>query len=467
MLSRFAALFDISAKDGDERRPKKPKDGDDCSPKKERSFIMNEKKNKMSENVTSKEIAGGSATPIRKFSAYVSETVARVIPLDGPNMGVPEYQTVLNDRRVPQLIGQLQSANTEINRLKAELQKYQASGKVLNTAYNITRDENCVEGVNVYRINLNDEFKNICDGIGYLEGQVRFLLAKHIGKDFLNDMTAHLAQICFEVSHEEVMAKINRIGDATDSVTVGIRTIRELIGAFERAVSAISPKYPSTEWYAAKMKQLASSMNLKAFEMFLVCFPGEIITDASIYRDLAANRDFSDKLSQFQLELQFSAEMFCAYPLVLAKPSEYLTGFMTSVKAGDDIAKAVRAFRSGIPVGGMPTAIDKAETPLDDPSCDVLELCLENGADGVSAKAMMEHIKEGSKSRFQKTTLKLLRDRRYLEFACKDAHSSLQRYRITPDGATALRQARPGRTYSAPNGTDPESVPTAPNGKTE
>lgn len=428
---------------------------------------MNENKKEKTVNEGNGKIAGGTGTPIRKFSAYVSERTVKVIPVEGPNAGKPEYQTVITDSRVPQLIGQLQSANIEIDRLKAELQKYQASGKVLNTAYNIKPDENCVEGVNVYRINLNDEFKNICDGIGYLEGQVRFLLAKHIGKDFLNDMTAHLAQICFEVSHEEVMAKINRIGDATDSVTVGIRTIRELIGALEPAVSAISPKYPPTEWYAAKMKQLASSMNLKAFEMFLVCFPGEIITDASIYRDLTANRNFSDKLSQFQLEFQFAAEMFCNYPLVLARPAEYLIGFMTSVKAGDDIAKAVLAFRSGIPVGGTTIAIDNAETPLDDPSCDVLEFCLANGADGVSAKAMMEHINESSKSRFQKTTLKLLRDRRYLEFACADAHSSLQRYRITPDGATALRQARPGRTYSAPNRTDPESVPTGPNGKTE
>ena len=419
---------------------------------------MNEKQEKA---------VSGAKTPVRHPQAYVSETVARVIPLDGPNMGIPEYQTILNDRRVPILMGQLNQAQAEIARLKAEIGRYTASGRVLNTDFNITRGENFGSGVNVYRINLNDEFKSVCEGICYFEGLCRFLLTKHIGKDFLNDMTAHLAQICFDVSREEVIAKIGRAGDATDSVTAGIRTIRELLGDFEHKVSAVSPKYPKPDWYAAKMKQLASSMNLKAFEMFLVCFPGEIITDASIYRDLTVNRNFSDKLSQFQLEFQFAAEMFCNYPLVLARPAEYLIGFMTSVKAGDDIAKAVLAFRSGIPVGGTTIAIDNAETPLDDTSCEVLEFCLENGPDGVSAKAMMEHINEGSKSRFQKTTLKLLRDRRYLEFACADAHSSLQRYRITPDGATALRQARPGRTYSAPNRTDPESVPTGPNGKTE
>ena len=205
---------------------------------------MNESKKEKTVNEGNGKIAGGTGTPIMKFSAYVSATTTKVIPLDGPNKGIPEYQTVLNDRRVPILAAELNQAHAELARLKAELQRYQALGKVPDTKYDTRLDEKPVDGVNVYRINLNDEFKSVCEGICYFEGLCRFLLAKRIGKDFLNDMTAHLAQICFDVSREEVVAKIDRAGDATDSVTAGIRTIRELLGDFEHKVSAVSPKYP-------------------------------------------------------------------------------------------------------------------------------------------------------------------------------------------------------------------------------
>ena len=426
---------------------------------------MNEKKNKMSENVTSKEIAGGSATPIRKFSAYVSERTVKVIPVDGPNAGKPEYQTVITDSRVPQLIGQLQSANTEIDRLKAELQRYQALGKVPDTMYDTYPDENPVDGVYVYRNKLrNEDFDEICREIYYLEKVCRALTPKRIGKDFMNEMVVFFSQECFGISREEAIAKGSRSGDAVDSVTAGIRVIRNLVGDFENVIAQNDHKFSRLGEYAAKIRQLASSMNLENPNIFFVCFNGEILTDSRIYRDLLSNQMFSDKLSRFQLSLHFAVELLFDYPLLYAKPAEYLIDFMTSVLTENDIAAVVRRFRDGIPVTDTST-VHRNEKPLDDQSCNVLEFCLANGADGVSAKAMMNHIKEDSKSRFQKTTLKLLRDRRYLEFACADANSSRQRYRITPAGMTALRQARPGRTYSVPSRTDSEAEPTAPSAK--
>ena len=393
----------------------------------------------------------------------------KMIPLDGPNKGIPVYQQVYFDSRVPVLAEQLKFVTLERNCLLAEISKYKAEGRVANTTFNITCDKKTAPGVNFYRINLNNDFKHVCEEIGVFQGLFRVMVKAHIGKEFLDHLTTYLAGQYLEISREEVREKINRAGDATDSVTTGIRTIRELILMFDDQVCKYTPIFHA-ESYAAKIRQLASCMNLKDYEIFFVGFIGEIYTDARVYYELKANPEFSSKLSQFQLDFQFAAELFCDYPLVLAHDASHLLFFLTAAQHQNDIALAANTF-SGTMMRYLSDDLLKRKTPasLDDRSCDVLEFCLENGngPDGVSAKAMMAHIKEASKSHFSKAILKPLRDLGYLRFSCLDSHSSHQGYCITPAGVTALRKARPGRTYPEPIRTDSDTVPAVPNGKTE
>ena len=393
----------------------------------------------------------------------------KMIPLDGPNKGIPFYQQVYSDSRVPVLAGQLNILTVERDCLLAEISKYKAEGRVANTTYKITCDKKTVPGVNIYRINLDDAFRRVCDEIGAFQGMCRVMLKAHIGKAFLDSLTTYLAEQYLGVSREEVRVKINRAGDATDSVTTGIRTIRELILMFDDQVCENIPRYPA-EFYAAKIRQLASCMNLKDCEIFFIGFTGEIYTDARVYRELKAAPEFADKLSQFQLDFQFAAELFCDYPLVLAHDASHLLFFLTAVQHRNDIAVAANTFIGSVTMHMSGDCL-KRTTPatLDETSCDVLEFCLEhgNGSDGVSAKAMMEHIKEDSKSRFSKAILTPLRDLGYLRFASPDPHSCNQRYCITPAGLTALRKARPGRTYPEPIRTEQGTVPAVPDGKTE
>ena len=82
----------------------------------------------------------------------------KVIPLDGPNKGIPTYQS-MDSAFAPIRREQLNWAEAEINRLRAELAKYEASGRIVDTTYRISSDPP-EEGseVTVYRIELNDEF---------------------------------------------------------------------------------------------------------------------------------------------------------------------------------------------------------------------------------------------------------------------------------------------------------------------
>ena len=403
------------------------------------------------------------------YQQFNFDSRVQVIPLDGPNKGVPTYQQVNFDNRIPQLIDQLDRANYERNRLITEISQYKAEGRVANTTYNITCDKNKWPGINSYCIKQNDDFMHVCKEIGGFQAICRVMLKAHIGKTFLDDLIAYLAEPYLGVSKEEVMSKINRAGDATDSVTTGIRTIRELILMFDDQVCENIPRY-SPEFYAAKIRQLASCMNLEDYEIFFIWFTGEIYTDARVYHELKANTEFSSKLSQFQLDFQFASELFLDYPMILNHDTADLISFLTAVQHSNDIVSAANIFRAAATLC-MSGDLLKRKTPatLDDSSCDILEFCLENGngADGVSAKAMMDHIKEESKSRFSKVILKPLRELGYLRFSCPDSHSSRQRYCITSAGVTALRKARPGRTYPEPIQTDSDTVSAVPNGKKE
>ena len=394
----------------------------------------------------------------------------KAIPLDGQNNGMPFYQQVYSDSRVQMLANQLELVTMERNCLRADLSKYKAECRVANTTYEIRGDKEKMPGVTLYHINLKDVgFMHVCEGIKFYQGMLRSMLNAHISKEFLNSMTVYLAEKYLAVSREEAMSKINRAGDAADSVTVGIRTVRELIQSFDDEVGKFTPLC-NPEYYIAKIRQFASSLNVKDYEIFYVEFFGEIYTDARVYHELKGNPEFSSALSQFQLDLLFAIDLFCDYPQILAGDAGHLIDFMIAVQKGADVAAAIKVFRDGITRSGSGDSLGKkSPASLDDRSCDVLEFCLENGngPDGVSAKAMMAHIKEASKSHFSKAILKPLRDLGYLRFSCLDSHSSHQGYCITPAGVTALRKARPGRTYPEPIRTDSDTVPAVPNGKTE
>lgn len=391
----------------------------------------------------------------------------RVIQLDGPNKGSSTYQP-MDSVFAPIRREQLNWAEAEINRLRAELAKYEASGRIVDTTYRIISDPP-KEGseVTVYRIELNDEFLRICGEMGYLLGLCRSLLGKPVGKKFLDGMTAYLAAKYLSISKEEVVAKIGLAGEATDSVTAGIRTIRELVQYYEKKVTEIQLRYPADAWYAGKLRQLASCMNLREYGMFLVCFTGVTPVDISVYCDLKFHKKFANPLSQFQLDWQFAFDLLGDYPRLIEKDPEYLIDFMTAVLKYPVTDKMLQDFWNelpGVTAGDSPA---KEAEPLDERSLDVLEFCLENDTDGVSAKAMMARFNESSKSRFTKAVLTPLHDRGYLDHTCDKANSSKQAYRITQAGITALRQARPGRTYPEPNRTDSGAVPTVPDGKTE
>ena len=391
----------------------------------------------------------------------------RVIPLDGPNKGIPTYQS-MDSAFAPIRREQLNWAEAEINRLRAELAKYEASGRIVDTTYRIISDPP-KEGseVTVYRIELNDEFRKICGEMVYLQRLCRSLLGKPVGKKFLDGMTAYLAAEYLSISKEEAVAKIGLAGEATDSVTAGIRTIRELVQFYEKKVTEIQLRYPADAWYAGKLRQLASCMNLKEYGMFLVCFTGPTPVDISVYRDLKFHKKFANPLSQFQLDWQFAFDLLGDYPRLIEKDPEYLIDFMTAVLKYPVTDKMLQDFWNELPGVTAGDSPEKEAEPLDERSLDVLEFCLENDTDGVSAKAMMARFNESSKSHFAKAVLTPLHDRGYLDHTCNKANSSKQAYRITQAGITALRQARPGRTYPEPNRTDSGAVPTVPDGKTE
>jgi len=317
----------------------------------------------------------------------------------------------------------------------------------------------------VYRIELNDEFREICREMGYLQGLCRSLLGKPVGRKFLDGMTVWLSAKYLSISKEEAVAKIGLTGEAIDTVTAGIRTIRELIQIYENKVTDILPLFPISEWYAAKIKQLASCMNLKEHEIFFVCFTNPALINTRVYYDLKFHKKFASPLSQFQLDWQFALELLCDHPQLVEKDPEYLIDFMTAVLKRPVIGEMLQGFRNelpGVTAGDSPA---KEAEPLDERSLDVLEFCLENDTDGVAAKAMMARFNETSKSRFTKAVLTPLYDRGYLDHTCDKANSSKQAYRITRAGITALRQARPGRTYPEPSRTDSGAVPTVPDGK--
>ena len=87
---------------------------------------------------------------------------------------------------------------------------------------------------------------------------------------------------------------------------------------------------------------------------------------------------------------------------------------------------------------------------------EVLEFCI-GQSDGVSAKAMREHLKMTSKSKFHKGVLSPLISAGFLEMTCVNT-SSKQKYRLTEAGLTVLREIRPGKTFFGVSRTEPETV---------
>lgn len=383
--------------------------------------------------------------------------------LDGPNMGGTYFASYTEVVLVPMLRNQLEILEAENRRLRGELDRYKNEGRVADTTYRITRETR--EEIGVYKIGLSEEFKEICDRFSHFGKLCRSMVGKRMGREFLNEITVFLAEECLSISREEAIEKINRSGDATDSVTTGIRAIRDLVEMFGHMFTAVDPKFPCPGNYAAKIRQLASSMNVRDYAMFHVWFTEETLTDARVYRDLYANQAFRDKISRFQLDLQFAMVLLLEYPLLFAKPVGYLIDTVTAIRTTDDILRTVRAFWEGISVTDHAPA-DGDVAALDDLSCDVLEFCLENGSDGISAKCIAEHCAT-TKSILNKRVLTPLREREYLEFVSTKAHSNTQRYRITQAGTTVLRQMRPSRTYPEPSRTDSATAPTDSDSKTE
>lgn len=375
--------------------------------------------------------------------------------------GTTFYQTFFIDPAVERLKRMFTEVTQENNFLKSELEKFKEKPQLRgNEDYHFSYENN-PSGILIVKIITGHHQKDLFKLYG---GFFR----KSFGKKMSSQKKSAVVEYCVrelkpEISSEEIRNAYNRTGDAVDAVTCTVRSIRDLVEMFQFVCQDANPcAGPEIlTRYSELIGKIADSCSCKddGYTKIFPEFTGDISLDARIFRDIYNH--YKHKMERLQAVMLFLVEIFSDFPFMLDQEFEPLFSYVEQLKdnaVNSNIAAQTTAFLRMIMdkatgASGLAKELSPAVTAE---QAEVLEFCI-GQSDGVSAKAMREHLKMTSKSKFRKGVLSPLISAGFLEMTCVNT-SSKQKYRLTEAGLTVLREIRAGKTFFGMSRTEPETV---------
>ena len=391
--------------------------------------------------------------------------------VDGPNAGRTFQQTFYSDLEVPRLRVEIANLTAENARLKSEVEKIRNTViPADDKSYCLTKRE--ISGIEVIKVNRSPEEEN--------RQKIRKDLGRFLRRKFGKTMTdSQLMEICEflagklidNVSHEAFRDAYHRKGEANDTFISTVRLIGEIVESFQFAWQDDFCQMDQERFacYSQQIAKLADCCGYQenTYKTIFPDFSGDAILASNVFQTL--NTNYPHKMEKFQIELMFIVDTFSDYPFLLGQDTNPLFSYIREMEtfAGDPTCLAL-SFLSTITDNAVKN-ISQTATPTSatDIQIDTLEFCAGFQSDGISARAMQDHLKCNSKNVFQKTILAPLVSKGYLKKTCQKSSSPHQKYRITPEGVSVLRQNRPGKTFSGPCLTVSENISTDPGHKTE
>ena len=375
--------------------------------------------------------------------------------------GTTFYQTVYSDPEKERLKRMFTEVTQENNFLKSELEKFKEKPQLRgNEDYHFSYENN-PSGILIVKIITGHHQKDLFKLYG---GFFR----KSFGKKMSSQKKSAVVEYCVrelkpEISSEEIRNAYNRTGDAVDAVTCTVRCIRDLVEMFQfvwqDANPCAGPEILTR--YSELIEKIADSCSCKddGYTKIFPEFTGDISLDARIFRDIYNH--YTHKMERLQAVMLFLVEIFSDFPFMLDQEFEPLFSYVEQLKdnaVNSNIAVQTTAFLRMImdKATGASGLAKEAPPAVTAEQAEVLEFCI-GQSDGVSAKAMREHLKMTSKSKFRKGVLSPLISAGFLEMTCVNT-SSKQKYRLTEAGLTVLREIRPGKTFFGVSRTEPETV---------
>lgn len=409
----------------------------------------------------SKNIQSGAPQSIlnENFERMIQKTV-KCLNIDR-HPGTTFYQTFFIDPAVERLKRMFTEVTQENNFLKSELEKLKEKPQLRGSEDYHFSYENNSSGILIVKIITGHHQKELFKLYG---GFFR----KSFGKKMSSQKKCAVVEYCVrelkpELSTDEIRNAYNRTGDAVDAVTCTVRCIWGLVEMFQFVWQDANPcAGPGIlTRYSELIGKIADSCSCKddGYTKIFPEFTGDISLDACIFRDIY--NSYKHKMERLQAVMLFLVEIFSDFPFMLDQEFEPLFSYVEQLKdnaVNSNIAAQTTAFLRMImdKATGSSGLAKEASPAVTAEQAEVLEFCI-GQSDGVSAKAMREHLKMTSKSKFHKGVLSPLISAGFLEMTCVNT-SSKQKYRLTEAGLTVLREIRPGKTFFGVSRTEPETV---------
>ena len=412
-------------------------------------------------------------TKIANFSNFPMQSLtlpARVV--DGPDAGKTYEQTFYCDPSVPRFQAEIGRLNSENAQLKSELEKYQTTMITSNDkTYCLTKKE--FLGVEIINAKFSPVEENHQKNCRDLARFLRRQFGKAMTMSQIMGICESLIKILFDNCNPDTFQDaFHRKGEAGDNFVHAVRLGAEIIESFQFVWQDESPAMNNDRYvyYSQQIAKLADCCGYQAnsYKTIFPVFTGDIISDARVFHTLISY--YQHKMEKYQCCLIFVVNVFSQYPFLLGQNTDRLFCLINELEQQpgcDATALAQKSFSEIINSANKNVPQKDASTSVTDIQVDGLEYCAGFPSDGISAKAMQEHLKITSKSIFQKNVLAPLVSLGYLEKTCQKSASPYQKYRISPLGLTVLRQNRPGRTFFGLCQTVPEAIPTDPERKND
>lgn len=409
----------------------------------------------------SKNIQSGAPQSVlnENFERMIQKTV-KCLNIDR-HPGTTFYQTFFIDPAVERLKMMFTEVTQENNFLKSELEKLKEKPQLRgNEDYHFSYENNS-SGILIVKIITGHHQKDLFKLYG---GFFRKSFGKKMSSQKMFAVVAHcVRELKPELSSEEIRNAYNRTGDAVDAVTCTVRCIWGLVEMFQFVWQDANPC--AGPWiltrYSELIGKIADSCGYGdgSYTKIFPEFTGDIFLDARIFRDIY--NSYKHKMERLQAVMLFLVEIFSDFPFMLDQEFEPLFSYVEQLKdnaVNSNIAAQTTAFLRMImdKATGAAVLAKEASPAMTAEQAEVLEFCI-GQSDGVSAKAMREHLKMTSKSKFHKGVLSPLISAGFLEMTCVNT-SSKQKYRLTEAGLTVLREIRPGKTFFGVSRTEPETV---------
>ena len=399
--------------------------------------------------------------------SVLNENFERMIPSTRTYRNIDRHpgttyrETVYYDPEKERLKRQYTELMQENNVLKSELEKLKEKPQLRgNEDYHFSYENNS-SGILIVKIITGHHQKDLFKLYG---GFFR----KSFGKKMSSQKKSAVVEYCVrelkpELSSEEIRNAYNRTGDAVDAFTCTVRCIRDLVEMFQFVCQDANPcAGPEIlTRYSELIGKIADSCSCKddGYTKIFPEFTGDISLDARIFRDIYNH--YTHKMERLQAVMLFLVEIFSDFTFLLDQEFEPLFSYVEYLKtnAGNsNTAAQTTTFVRMImdKAIGISALAKEASPTMTAEQAEVLEFCI-GQSDGVSAKAMREHLKMTSKSKFRKGVLSPLISAGFLEMTCVNT-SSKQKYRLTEAGLTVLREIRPGKTFFGVSRTEPETV---------